>query len=80
MTQTELERLSQHSERQLLELEHECIRFLELRNRLAHDDLDQAERERLEGDLYAQLTQLESAAEVARAGMDALTDALPDDE
>ncbi|HEU4740553.1 MAG TPA: hypothetical protein VFS50_03025 [Meiothermus sp.] len=80
MVKTELERFSERSARQLLELERECIRFLELRNRLAHDDLDEAERDRLEGDLYAQLTQLESAAEVAREGMDAVTEALPDDD
>ncbi|WP_156113878.1 hypothetical protein [Meiothermus ruber] len=78
MIQSELERLSQRSERQLRELEYECIRFLELRNRLAQS-LDEAERERLEGDLYAQLTQLESAAEVARQGMDAVSEALPDE-
>lgn len=80
MVKTELERLSERSARQLLELERECIRFLELRNRLAHDDLDEAERDCLEGDLYAQLTQLESAAQVAREGIDTLSDALPDDE
>lgn len=38
------------------------------------------ERDTAEGDLYAQLTQLESAAEVAREGMDAVSDALPDDD
>jgi type II secretory pathway component PulL len=78
MIQSELDRLSQRSERQLRELEYECIRFLELRNRLAQN-LDEAERERLEGDLYAQLTQLESTAEVARQGMDAVSEALPDE-
>jgi len=61
----------------LQELEQECLKYLTLRTKLRQMPPGE-ERDDLEADLYAWLTQLESTAIQARAAIDQETDAMDD--
>lgn len=73
-----MQKAQSHAEWLLIELERECLQFLELRNQLAHELTPDA-REELEGKLYAQIVKLESSAEAAIEGIDRATEAEEDE-